>query len=61
MLSGNYRKTTVVPAQAGTQRRSLERRWIPASAGMTANLECVVSHFGDAQQVGIDSMWRADE
>jgi hypothetical protein len=25
----------VVPAEAGTQRRSYKRRWIPASAGMT--------------------------
>jgi hypothetical protein len=27
---------TVVPAKAGTQRLSLQRHWIPASAGMTA-------------------------
>jgi hypothetical protein len=28
-------KTFVVPAKAGTQRRSGQRRWIPAHAGMT--------------------------
>jgi len=27
--------TGVVPAEAGTQRLSVERRWIPACAGMT--------------------------
>jgi len=26
----------VVPAKAGTQTRSIRRRWIPAFAGMTA-------------------------
>jgi hypothetical protein len=39
----------VVPAKAGTQRRWVERRWIPAFAGMTPTLKHVVSHFGRAK------------
>jgi hypothetical protein len=35
-LSDKRCNVAVVPAQAGTQRRSLERLWIPAFAGMTA-------------------------
>ena len=34
-LSDDCRNISVVPAKAGTQRRSLESHWIPAFAGMT--------------------------
>ena len=47
-LDDNCRKTSVVPAQAGTQWRSLERRWIPACAGMTVDMDSAVTHFGNA-------------
>ena len=48
-LSDNCRNTHVVPAKAGTQWRALERRWIPAFAGMTFTLVCAVTHFGNPQ------------
>src|SRR6266581_7306576 len=35
MLAKNSARRTVVPAKVGTQRRSRQRRWIPACAGMT--------------------------
>ena len=56
-MSDNRRVMTVVPAQAGTQWRSLERPWITAPddtlegrlcAGMSATMEYVVTHSGQA-------------
>jgi len=48
-LNDNCRKISVAPAKAGTQWCSLERRWIPAFAGMTVALECAVVYFGNSR------------
>jgi len=46
----------VIPAEAGIQTRQLKRPWIPASAGMTADLRLLKKAF-----VGAASAARIDE